>query len=594
MQARAWLSRFKQAAGDGAADPEAPPLPPTATADGAGAATAATTEAADAAKAAAARGAYDLDDHQLSLAQLAKRYPDSGLDASDPPASKGLSEAAAAALRAKHGANRLTPPKTTPEIVKFLRQLLNPLLLMLLVAGCLTYMAYAIQSPRDRTNLILASALVAVVLLTALMTYWQERSAGNVMASLGKMMPAQCTVVRRAGAAAGGGNPASGGERRIDAAELVPGDVVRLTLGDRVPADVRILHSQDLKVEMSSLTGESDLVAMTVDARHPLPAEARNVAFASSLVMNGGGTGVVVRTGDGTMIGRIASLATQTSGEKSTLEREVHRLVVFVAILASCVAVVLFVIGLAQVRRRRFFFFVSRFCAAVARPHARSQTKTPQPTTPQTRTNNKHNKTASHLPLDRLCQRLHPRHRCQRARGPPRHRHLAAVADGHPPKRAQRAYQAHVHHRVVGVGHHHRVGQDGNLDAKPHDGRERVVGGRAEERGGVSPSAGGARGVARARVGAGAAVAAGAREPGAGEGEPRVGEPLAPACALGGAGGALRGQRPGARAVVVGCVVFGRGRHSAPPLDRAVAHVARPGRRHGDRAHLPPAGRRHV
>jgi hypothetical protein len=81
----------------------------------------------------------------------------------------------------RDGLNRLTPPKETPEIIKFLKQFTNPLMALLVVAGALTYMAYGIQSPRDSNNLILASALIIVVTLTCVMSYWQERSAGNVM-----------------------------------------------------------------------------------------------------------------------------------------------------------------------------------------------------------------------------------------------------------------------------------------------------------------------------------------------------------------------------------------------------------------------------
>lgn len=98
-------------------------------------------------------------------------------------------------------------------------------------------------------------------------------------------MPAKCGVIR------------AGGESKVDAADLVPGDLVRLTLGDRVPADIRIIDTQDLKVECSSLTGESDLVPASVDKKHDIPAEARNIVFMSSLVMNGEGRGIVIRTG---------------------------------------------------------------------------------------------------------------------------------------------------------------------------------------------------------------------------------------------------------------------------------------------------------
>lgn len=159
-------------------------------------------------------------------------------------------------------------------------------------------------------------------------------------ASLGKMMPNKCTVLR------------DGAERKVDASELVPGDLVRLYIGDRVPADIRIIETSELKVraaqrsaaqqvlssliaarhrcqprwcwcdnkalplthalllllwcmpctclqvECSSLTGESELVPASVDAKHELPAEARNIVFMSSLAMNGEGRGIVIRTGE--------------------------------------------------------------------------------------------------------------------------------------------------------------------------------------------------------------------------------------------------------------------------------------------------------
>lgn len=81
----------------------------------------------------------------------------------------------------KHGLNRLTPPKEKPEIIKFLLQFTNPLMALLLIAGGLTFMAYTLQTPRDKNNAILAAALIIVVTLTCIMSYFQERSASNVM-----------------------------------------------------------------------------------------------------------------------------------------------------------------------------------------------------------------------------------------------------------------------------------------------------------------------------------------------------------------------------------------------------------------------------
>lgn len=248
----------------------------------------------------------------------------------------GLTSAQVAERFKEHGKNQLTPPKELPEWVKLLKQFLNPLMLLLIVAGGLCFLAYGLQNPKDRNNLILGAALIIVVALTCVMSYVQERSASNVMASLSKMMPNQCTVVR------------DGKEQKVSAVDLVPGDLVKLYIGDRVPADIRILETSDLKVECSSLTGESDLVPASVDKKHDNPAEARNIIFMSSLCMNGEGRGIVIRTGDKTFIGRIASLAAGTTNQRSTLQVEVHRLVVFISILAFSCAIILFVIGLAR------------------------------------------------------------------------------------------------------------------------------------------------------------------------------------------------------------------------------------------------------
>ena len=141
-----------------------------------------------------------------------------------------------------------------------------------------------------------------------------------------------------------------GAEKRIDPTTLVPGDIVRLCLGDRVPADLRIIYTADLRTECSSLTGEPDAIAATVVAVHEAPIECRNVVFSSSLVMNGEGYGVVIKTGDNTMIGSIASLAAGSGRgtEETLLEKEVHRFVNFIALIAFINAFAFFGIGMGR------------------------------------------------------------------------------------------------------------------------------------------------------------------------------------------------------------------------------------------------------
>jgi magnesium-transporting ATPase (P-type) len=130
--------------------------------------------------------------------------------------------------------------------------------------------------------------------------------------------------------------------------ELVKGDLVYMTLGTRVPADVRIVQESDLRVEASSLTGESEPVPLQTEVTTQRATDGHNVAFMSSLVLSGEGYGIVIRTGDDTMIGSIASLAGETTLTKSTLQHEVERFALIIAIVAIVTGILFFVIGLAR------------------------------------------------------------------------------------------------------------------------------------------------------------------------------------------------------------------------------------------------------
>jgi len=125
-------------------------------------------------------GAYDADEHMLPVPDVAARYA-THVDDVHPDNSKGLAAASIAGLQARWGRNAMTPPKQTPEILKLLIQFTNPLLLMLTLACVLTFLVYGVQKPREAENLILASTMAVVILFLAFTSYWQERSAGNVM-----------------------------------------------------------------------------------------------------------------------------------------------------------------------------------------------------------------------------------------------------------------------------------------------------------------------------------------------------------------------------------------------------------------------------
>jgi P-type E1-E2 ATPase len=121
------------------------------------------------------------------------------------------------------------------------------LLALLTVAACLTFVAYAIDKPRDRSNIILGVLLFITIFLLATTQYLNERAAGSVAAQLRNLLPSNALARR------------DGKELSIPATELVVGDVVHLTIGTRVPADLKVIQVKDLKLDFSSLTGKSNL-----------------------------------------------------------------------------------------------------------------------------------------------------------------------------------------------------------------------------------------------------------------------------------------------------------------------------------------------
>ena len=155
-----------------------------------------------------------------------------------------------------NGPNRLSPPPEKPEWLKYLLQYTNPLLFLLIIAAVLTFVAYGIQDPRDSSNIILGVVLFITIWLLATTQYLNERAAGSVAKQLSNMLPSVANVIR------------DGKEKSINAADLVVGDFLHLTIGARVPADVKVVVTKDLKLDFSSITGAAPL---TVLLRHLLP-----------------------------------------------------------------------------------------------------------------------------------------------------------------------------------------------------------------------------------------------------------------------------------------------------------------------------------
>ena len=172
------------------------------------------------------------------------------------------------------------------------------------------------------------------MLIISTSSFLQNQKSENVMASFKNFIPPKTKCLR------------NGEWTDIPAANLVPGDIVEVKLGDKIPADIRIIASQEMKVENSSLTGEPDALLRTVECTHPdHPLETCNLAFFGTLCKEGTGKGIVINTGDNTVIGQIASLATSGHVADSPLTQEINRFIMVVSCIAFTMGVLFFILG---------------------------------------------------------------------------------------------------------------------------------------------------------------------------------------------------------------------------------------------------------
>jgi sodium/potassium-transporting ATPase subunit alpha len=138
----------------------------------------------------------------------------------------------------------------------------------------------------------------------------------------------------------------NGSKKLIPADHIVVGDLIYCKSGDRVPADIRVIKCEGMKVDNSSLTGESDPLSRSPDAGHLAPLEAKNLAFFSTNCVDGSGYGIAIATGDNTVMGNIAQLVSNIKIEKTPIAVEINRFVRIITIIAVCSGLVFFGIAL--------------------------------------------------------------------------------------------------------------------------------------------------------------------------------------------------------------------------------------------------------
>lgn len=162
---------------------------------------------------------------------------------------------------------------------------------MLWVGSFLCFFAYGLDSS-DPSNLYLGIVLAVVVFITGMVTFAQNAKSDSIMEGFKNFIPPKCKVFR------------DGKTELIVASKVVVGDLIEIRMGDRIPADIRIVSSDEMKVDNSSLTGESEPLIRAIECSDPEKIlETKNVAFFGTLCNNGKGKGIVFNIGDDTIIG---------------------------------------------------------------------------------------------------------------------------------------------------------------------------------------------------------------------------------------------------------------------------------------------------
>uniref|UniRef100_A0A3B4A3V4 Cation-transporting P-type ATPase N-terminal domain-containing protein n=1 Tax=Periophthalmus magnuspinnatus TaxID=409849 RepID=A0A3B4A3V4_9GOBI len=252
--------------------------------------------------------------------------------------SQTVTSAKAAEVLARDGPNALTPPPTTPEWVKFCRQLFGGFSILLWIGAILCFFAYSIQVGTEdepvNDNLYLGVVLAAVVIITGCFSYFQEAKSSRIMDSFKKMVPQQALVIRE------------GEKMQINAELVVQGDLVEIKGGDRIPADLRVVSSSGCKVDNSSLTGESEPQTRSPDFTHENPLETRNICFFSTNCVEGTAHGIVIATGDRTVMGRIATLASELEVRRTPINIEIEHFIHIITGVAVFLGVSFFVLSL--------------------------------------------------------------------------------------------------------------------------------------------------------------------------------------------------------------------------------------------------------
>ncbi|MFZ3089267.1 MAG: calcium-transporting P-type ATPase, PMR1-type [Nitrospirota bacterium] len=263
----------------------------------------------------------------------------------------GLTSTEARERLAKYGQNQLKEAKKKSPLLLFLKQFTDILVVILIAAAIISALT------GDVTD---TAVIIVIVFLNATIGFTQEYRAERAMAALKKLESPFVVVIR------------DGAHTKIPAHEIVIGDIVELSAGDRVPADLRLIEAHNLNVEEAALTGESMPVEKITDRLEGdvLLADKRNMAFMGTIITYGRAVGVVTETGMNTELGKIAHLIQEAEDKKTPIQERLHSMGKWLALIALLLCGVVFAAGIIRGEPIQLMFLTAISLAVAAIPES--------------------------------------------------------------------------------------------------------------------------------------------------------------------------------------------------------------------------------
>ena len=268
----------------------------------------------------------------------------------------GLNEEEVKNRQLQYGTNKLKGSKKETFIVKFIKQFNDFMIIILIFASIISAVVSNIQGENDYIDSII---IIAIVILNAFMGVIQEEKAEKSIEALQKMAPIKAKVIR------------NGNIYEINAEQLVPGDIIILEAGNFVPADGRIIESHNLKIEESSLTGEMEPVlkdSEKICKSNIALGDMTNMAFMTSIIVNGSGKAVVTEIGMDTKVGKIANMIIEDNAPETPIQKKLGQVGKILGIVCLAICLVIFIIGLIKNIEPMEMFMTSVGLAVAAIP----------------------------------------------------------------------------------------------------------------------------------------------------------------------------------------------------------------------------------